>query len=79
MSDKKKKLKPKDIQVLRAWAGNGMSQKKTSQAMPIPSSTLIYRLSSIRQRTGLNPRNFFDLTRLLMMIQEQENEQTDGT
>ena len=80
MPEKKPKLKPQDIQTLKVWAGNSMSRKKTAAALYRAPTGLDYRLDSIKKRTGLNPKNFFDLNKLLMMIREQEeHEQTDRT
>lgn len=73
-------LRAQDVEVLKAWAQNSMARKPTAKDLYIAPSTLDYRLGQIKKHTGLNPKNFFDLHRLLKEIRDaEENAKTDGT
>lgn len=73
-------LREADIPLLKAFAGNRMKIRATGRTLGLAPMTMWHRLESIERRTGLNPKRFADLIRLLMLIQEMEekkNEQTD--
>lgn len=73
-------LRAQDVEVLKAWAQNSMARKPTARDLYIAPSTLDYRLGQIKKHTGLNPKNFFDLHRLLAEIRKEEaREKTDET
>ena len=79
MTDKTK-LRERDVELLKAWAGNNMNRRRTSEALSMAKSTMDYRIKRIWQRTGLDPRKFTDLIKLMMWIREEEaHEQTDRT
>lgn len=59
-----------DAQIIVALAENGMRPKATADALHYCPSSMNYRLQKIRERTGLNPRGFFDLLELLQIAKE---------
>ena len=71
MTDKTK-LRERDVELLKAWAGNNMNRRRTSEALFMAKSTLDYQIKRIWQRTGLDPRKFTDLVKLMMRIREEE-------
>lgn len=50
--------------VIIAFAENGMNVEKTARVMHYHRSNIIYHLENVEKKTGLNPRNFFDLIKL---------------
>lgn len=61
-------LKPEDIDMLKIYFENNMSLKKTSEAMYIHKNTVQYRLNTIEELTGYNPRVFTDAVILYLAI-----------
>lgn len=70
-------LQERDRTLLRVWVQNNMSRGKTAKALYIAPTSLDYRLRCILRDTGLNPRNFHDLQKLLEGVEAHEN-RTDG-
>ncbi len=48
-----------------------MSMKKTGGEVYLHYNSIRYRFRLIQRETGLNPRNFYDLEKLLAMIDAQ--------
>lgn len=55
------------------FARHDMNVTDTARVMYLHRNTLVYRLDKITSDTGLNPRRFFDLVRLLMLTHEENN------
>ena len=64
-------MEDRDTKLLKAYAENSMSMKKTSDAVYLHYNSIRYRFKLIERETGLNPRNFYDLEKLLAMIDKQ--------
>lgn len=64
-------MEDRDKKLLKAYAENSMSMKKTSDAVYLHYNSIRYRFKLIERETGLNPRNFYDLEKLLAMIDAQ--------
>lgn len=64
-------MEDRDRKLLKAYAENSMSMKKTSDAVYLHYNSIRYRFKLIERETGLNPRNFYDLEKLLAMIDAQ--------
>lgn len=58
--------------VVIAFAENGMKVEKTARAMCYHHNNIKYHLENIARKTGLDPRNFFDLIRLYEMATGKE-------
>lgn len=54
--------------VLTAYADCGMVTSKAAQMLFMHYNTVTNYLDRIREKTGFNPRNLFDLIKLLQMI-----------
>ena len=48
-----------------------MNMKKTGGVVYLHYNSISYRFQLIQRETGLNPRNFYDLEKLLAMIDKQ--------
>lgn len=57
--------KDRVTQVLVAYAQNNMSEAKTARALFMHRNTVEYHLSKAKEKYGLNPKNLFDLCRIL--------------
>ena len=66
-------MEDRDKKLLKTYAENSMSMKKTGDAVYLHYNSIRYRFRLIQRETGLNPRNFYDLEKLLAMISTQES------
>ena len=64
-------MEDRDKKLLKAYAENDMSMSKTSGVVYLHYNSIRYRFQLIQRETGLNPRNFYDLEKLLAMIDAQ--------
>lgn len=65
-------MEDRDKKLLKAYAENDMNMIKTSNVVYLHYNSIRYRFQLIQRETGLNPRNFYDLEKLLAMIDKQE-------
>jgi hypothetical protein len=69
-------LTPTQASVIIAYARNGMRVKPTSEELFLCWNGVDYHLDKARQKTGKDPRNFFDLYELVEIsrkVLEDEN------
>ena len=52
-------------EVIVALADNSMNVTDTANAMYVDRGTVHYRVKKIRENTGMNPFNFYDMCKLL--------------
>lgn len=64
-------MKDIDTDVIRAMADCNMRQYAVSKKIYAARSTVNYRIRKIKQETGLDPRKFCDLVKLLDIIGEK--------
>ena len=62
-------------EVILTFASCGMNVSKTSRKMYIHRNSIMYHLNKIKENTGLDPQDFYDLI-VLVKIAEVV---TDGT
>lgn len=55
--------------IILALAVNNINVSATAKALHYDRSTVDYHLLQIRRRTGLNPKNFYDLQTLVRIAQ----------
>ena len=65
-------LTPAQEEVLFAFAKNDMDAAKTSRYVHLHRNTVLWHLSRIEERTGLNPHRFYDLVELLKLCNEEK-------
>lgn len=69
MSDiKHKPLDGQDFRIILSLAYFNMRVTETSYALKIHRNTVTYRISKIKSITGLDPLNFYDLHKLVKMV-----------
>lgn len=57
-------------ETLMAYANGRMRKHAAAKILHLDVSSLEYRLQKIRKITGLDPKNFFDLVKLLGMYKK---------
>lgn len=64
-------MEDRDKKLLKAYAAHNMNVRETGGAVYLHYNSICYRFRLIQRETGLNPRNFYDLEKLLAMIDAQ--------
>ena len=67
-------LTPDDKRVVMAFADGRMKMKEAARKERYAYTTVIYHLTSVRAKTGLDPRNFHDLAQLVQAIKDERKE-----
>ena len=67
-------LKEKDIKTILTFAKNNMRFKPSAAELDCHFETVSRRLDSIYRRTLLNPKDFYDLVKLVKQIEENNDE-----
>ena len=65
---------PVRVDVIRGYADNNMNIPATSKAIYLSVGTVVYHFTRIKELSGKDPKNFYDLVDLLKMIEEECNE-----
>lgn len=58
-------LTQREQEIMRCFADNDMRVTPVAEAMHYHQNTVSYYLKRIYEKTGLNPRNFYDLAKLM--------------
>ena len=61
-------LTERQVQVLRAFARNDMRVHATAVSTGLHPNTITYNLDRVQKSTGLDPRKFYDLVKLLVQL-----------
>lgn len=75
---KHKPMNEKDCQVILAFAENNMKLQATANALGRNYDTVAWRIARINAITGLDPRNFYDLIKLVDMANNRLGGNEDG-
>ena len=67
-------LTPDDKRVVMAFADGRMNMREAARKERYAYTTVMYHLTSVRAKTGLDPRNFHDLARLVEVIKDERKE-----
>lgn len=60
--------------IVIAYADNNMNAQLTAQRIYYHRNSIWYHFNRIQEKTGLNPRNFYDLVKLVAIAKEANNE-----
>jgi sugar diacid utilization regulator len=63
--------------IILTLAANNINVSATAKATYYGRSTLEFHLHQIRERTGLNPKNFYDLQKLVHMARATLGEEAE--
>lgn len=58
----------KDVDVIKSLAKNNLNQSATARDLYYGTSTVGYIIGRIKAKTKLNPLNFYDMVKLLEMV-----------
>ena len=72
------KLTRVDVDVIMAYAECGMRLSTAAKAIHYAKMTIEYHLTSVYQKTGLNPKKFYDLVELIRLINEKTANEQQG-
>lgn len=67
------KLTRRQCDVISAFAFNNMTLDGAANELGCHRNTILYHLSVINKKTGLDPRDFFDLHELFVIAGGEEN------
>lgn len=70
---KRKELSEHQKTVIQELANNDMNILRAATAMNFHRNSICYHIDCIRRKTGLDPRKFFDLLKLLQMVEKESN------
>lgn len=59
-----------DCTIVHVFAENDMRGNLTAKQLFMCESSVTYHFRKIRKKTGLNPRNFYDLVKLVQAIKK---------
>lgn len=59
----------RDIEIIKSYAAHNMNVCATAKEMYLHHNTVIYHLGKIREETGLDPRQFYDLVELVKRVE----------
>lgn len=63
-------LSEAEINTIRSLARNGLKLQRTAAELNYSRNSILYHVIRIKEKTGLDARNFYDMTRLLNLIKE---------
>ena len=66
------KLTQEDKNVILALAENDMNHSKTALVASYHPNNIRYHMTRVAEKTGLNPRKFYDLIALVSLIKDGE-------
>ena len=58
-----------DIECVKAYADHDMRATAAGAQMYVHKNTVVFHLEKVKRITGLNPRKFYDLVKLLRMLE----------
>lgn len=64
------KLTEKEKEIILAFADSGMKCLEASRRIYVSRDTVSYHLKKAKEKTGLNPFNFYDLVGLIGKIRK---------
>lgn len=64
-------MEERKANIILALADNRMNVSEAARALFMHRNTVEYHIRKIRQMTGLDPLNFYDLHKLVKMVSEE--------
>jgi transcriptional regulator with XRE-family HTH domain len=62
-----------DKKIILALADYNMNEAQVARKMYMHRNSVVYHLHNVRDATGLDPENFYDLAKLVEMVKGEEN------
>lgn len=61
-------------EIILAMADCNLSIAAVAEKLHFNRNNIVYHMNQIKKKTGLNPRNFYDLVELLKMLEDTEDD-----
>ena len=61
-------LEEKRLEIIRAYADSGMNVSAAARKVGVTTETVRYHLMQTQRKTGLDPRDFWDLVTLAALL-----------
>jgi sugar diacid utilization regulator len=68
------RLSEREIEIIFGLADNRLSTKKTADSLFFSQNAVIYHVNRIKMKTGLDAKDFYDLTKLIEIVKAQREE-----
>ena len=68
---KPNEMKPEEIEIIKAMAKFDLSTTNASRELHRHRNTVIYWIEKMKKDTGLDCRKFYDLVKLLEMVEKE--------
>ena len=65
-------LSDADKEIILTLADNNMNISSTAKSLFMHRNTVVYHLGKVKKVTGLDPMNFYDLIKLVSLINPQK-------
>ena len=65
-------LTVQDRRILQAYADCGMNASAAAKVLGLNLKTVRYHLAGIKTRTGMDPKSFWDLTKLMGLRRKED-------
>ena len=69
----KTQISKMDIKVIFALADCGLNSSRAARKLFVHRNTVLHHIGEIKNYTGLNPLDFYDMTKLLERFKENKN------
>ena len=69
----------REAEIIVALADNSMNVSDTARNTYLHRNTVEYHIAKIRKKTGLNPKCFYDLCKLIQMVKRKDNKDENVT
>lgn len=69
--EKEQTMDERAVKIILAMAAHDMYVSKVAEAMFMHYIIVVYHLNRIKRITGLDPRRFYDLCKLVQMVRER--------
>ena len=66
---------PLDKLIIELMADYNLNATDVANHLMYHRNTILYHINKIKQFSGLDPRKFYDLTKLLKLIQEETSDE----
>ena len=67
-----------DVEIVESLARNGMRIQRVADDVHYDPKTIRYHLGRVHRLTGLNPRDFYDLWKIIQMLKEERDAQRNN-
>lgn len=67
-----------DVEIVESLARNGMRIQRVADDVHYGPKTIRYHLGRVHRLTGLNPRDFYDLWKIIQMLKEERDAQRNN-